>query len=393
MALFDFLKPKWSAGKMTDDDRRRQFWSYKKATSHTAWQRCRDRYAVFVDLVERQCKEEPVGRLGPTEFVKYKARVERWVKDGEFPPYALNNLEDDHKTDWDASTYADVLRGLALYDKGLARLKQGDRSVFLHNSQGVLEDAYHAADRKFDIYYMGGPKGGDGMVFYGKYVAAMKAALLWANENGTFSAGGLQPMMANLSSPGVWKEPQPYTDDRGQRRMTLGTRETLIRETAHLKELPPVPEPVEEVLVRTGEPCPVFGIYEPMVKDGVMTYMCQGQEAFRYGEPIYHPGAGQPVTWRLIWEDNRYVDGVIPADEYDYFPEPVSPPDFSSLLGEELIDEHPRDELVTARSGQSARFTGTWAAVGDLSGRIYWKKGDPLPQLKGREVVWVYSGV
>ncbi|MBA4215537.1 MAG: hypothetical protein C0449_20920 [Polaromonas sp.] len=393
MSIFDFLKPKWSAGQMTEDDRARRFWVLKAITSYTAWKRCRDRYAVFVDLVERQCKEEPVGRLGPVAFAEYKAMVERWVRDGEFPPSALNNLEDDHRTDWDHSTYADALRGLSLYDQGLALLKQGDRGVFLHNSRGLLEDAYHHAEHAYIVHYVGDTNQGS-WTFYGKYVPAMKAALLWAYENGGFSAGGLQAKMANLSAPSIWQMPHDYVDVYGKKQRHLGTSAVLKQETAHLKTLPTVPTPTEDVLVQTGQPCPVFGIYEPLVKDGLMTYMCAGQEAYRYGERCGAPGGGTTVTWKLIWEDTRYVDGVIPEEEADYYPESNTPPDFSALVGAELIDPKvPLDQIASARSGQPAQYTGTWAAMDDLGGRIFWKKGEKLPLHNGREVEWVYNGI
>ena len=139
MALFDFLRPRWSAGKMTEDDRARRFWLLRAFTSYTAWKRCRDRYAAFVDLMERQCKEEPVGRLSPAEFAKFKAEVEQWVRDGEFPPRALDNLENARRTDWDSGTYADALRGLSLYDQGLAMLEVGDRGVFLTTAEASLK--------------------------------------------------------------------------------------------------------------------------------------------------------------------------------------------------------------------------------------------------------------
>lgn len=395
MAMFDFLKPKWSAGKMTEEDRARRFWGSKAMTSYTAWQRCRDRYAVFVDLVERQCKEEPVGRMGKVELEREKEGYRKLFADGVFEPFDLDQIAhySSNITKWDARTYAGVLRGLSFYDQGLAKLKKGDRGVFLHNSRGLLEDAYHAADHQFQLYYMGGPKGGDDMVFYGKYVPAMKAALLWAMENDGFRAGGLQPAMAELSAPGVWAEPHDAPDPRGGTYRVIGTHAALKQVTAHLKELPRVPTPDDEVLVQTGQPCPVFGIYEPQVKDGLMTYMCAGQEAYRYGTPCLAPRAGISVTWKLIWEDKRYLDGLIPEEEKDYYPESNTPPDFSSLVGEELKNDWNSSQLVVQRSGEPARYTGTWAAQTDLGGRIFWKRGDALPDLKGQSVEWVYSGV
>ncbi|WP_275892873.1 Imm72 family immunity protein [Burkholderia sp. LMG 13014] len=32
----------------------------------------------------------------------------------------------------------------------------------------------------------------------------------------------------------------------------------------------------------------------------------------------------QVVRWRLLWEDTRYRDGSIPAEEGTYFPKPVA---------------------------------------------------------------------
>jgi hypothetical protein len=393
MALFDFLKPKWTAGKMTDEDRARQFWLARRRTSYTAWKRCRDAYAVYVDLVERQCKEEPIGRLGPRALSAYKAVVERWVRDGTFPADALNNFEDDNTTEWTSSTYANALRGVALYDKGLAQLKQGDRSVFQHNSRGFLEDAYHHADHEYQMYVLGGRNGGDGMVYYGKYVPAIKAALEWASQEAGFSAGGLQAKMANLSAAVIWEDTREVYDATEKRKkLLIGCSDKWKRETSHLKELPRVPQPLEEVVVRTGEPCPVFGIYEAQVKDGLMVYMCAGAEAYRYGEPRGYPGGGQPITWRLIWEDTRYLDGHIPEEESTYFPDDLTPPDFSRFVGEELDLDWRSDELIVAHTGEPAVRTGRWAARDDLGGRVYWLKGDPLPLNKGQPVDWVYSG-
>lgn len=389
MAMFDFLKPKWSASKLTDDDCRRQFWVLKRSTSYTAWKRCRERYAVFIDLLERQCKEEPIGRMGPKELASHVTVIKKLVSEAVLPQAALNGIENDYATEWTASTYADALRGLAAYDKGLARLAQGDRSVWMHNSQGVLEDAFNVAMHYYALIYQGGPKGGDGMVYYGKYANAMKAALLWAMENGGFCAGGLQPAMANMSSASFWSETRRIDFMGKKDKLILGTRDRLQRDTAHLKSVPEVPRPIDEVLVRTGEPCPFFGIYQPQVTDGLMAYMCQGEMALRYGEPCWAPGGGQPVTWKLIWADARYLDGVIPAEEADFYPDEPAP-DFSRWVGEEILDEAPRDQLIYAQTGELAAYSGTWAAETDLGGRILWRKGDPLPRHHGRDTRWVF---
>lgn len=394
MALFDFLKPKWSAVKMGDDDRARQFWLIERRTSYTAWKRCRDAYAAYVDLMERQCKEEPIGQMGAKALERERVGLENLIAQGVLPPHSINGYERSYQTKWSSATYANALGGLALYDKGLALLKQGDRSVFQHNSRGFLEDAYHRADHEYQIYFLGGRNGGDGMVFYGKYVPAMKAALQWGAEQVGFAADGLQSEMADRSAPEVWTDTREVYDPLEKRKKrVLGCSDKWKREAFHLRALPRVPQPVDEVLVRTGEPCPVFGIYEAQVKDGLMVYMCEGEQAYRYGEPCWYPGGGQPITWRLIWEDQRYLDGNIPAEEADYFPEAVSPPDFSRFIGEELENDWRQDQLIVRHTGEPATYTGRWAARDDLGGRVFWRKGDPLPMNKGQSTDWVYSGV
>lgn len=402
MALFDFLKPKWTAERMTDDDRRRLFWSLKRSTSYSAWLRCRQRYSVFVDLMERQCREEPLGRMPPRRLAEKIAGVEELIAEGVLLPSDRNGMEDHYVTKWTAQDYAEAMRGLALYDKGLARLKQGDRSVFLHNSQGALEDAYFCADRAYQIYYLGGPKGGDGMEFHGKYVAAMMAALKWAVDNGHFAAGGLQRSMADLSSA-VWTETRYIQPSSGPRELLLGTRDELMRDTAHLKEpLPNVPEPTTDDLVYTGQPCPAFGIYEPLVKDGVMTYMCQGERALRYGEPQHAPGAGIKVLWRLLWKDDRYVDGRIPDEEVNYYPEPVRPPDFSPLFGTEPIFNNPfaapdhasaSDPSLRCEPGQPCPREGFWFTPADANSRRRFGSGERMPAVGGNygTAIWQWD--
>ena len=394
MALFDFLKPKWSAGKMTKEDRERQFWLAQRRTSYTAWKRCRDAYAVYVDLLERQCKEEPVGQMGPVALARKQAGIERLIAQGVLPSHALNGFERSYQTKWNSSTYAHALGGLAMYDKGLALLKQGDRSVFQHNSRGFLEDAYHRADHEYQSYFLGGRNGGDGMVYYGKYVPAIKAALQWGAEQVGFAADGLQCAMADMSAPDVWENTREIYDPLAKRKVrVIGSSERWKRESFHIKELPRVPEPPADVLVHSGEHCPVFGIYEAQVKDGLMIYMCEGEQAFRYGEPCWQPGGGHAITWRLIWEDRRYLDGSIPSEEADYFPDALTPPDFMHLVGEELETDWRSDELIVIHTGGSATRTGRWAARDDLGGVIFWRKGDPLPLNKGQPTDWVYSGV
>ena len=393
MAFLDFLKPRWSARKMTEDDRARRFWLLKATTSYSAWRQCRDRYAVFADLVRRQCAEEPLGRQGPQALARYIAAISSLIADGTIPPSERDNLEDDGATDWTGGTCTEIVRTLGLYDEGLGRLGRGDRDALLHAGRTPLEKAATLAEHQFEIYYVGGRNGGDNMEFHGKYVPAIKAALLWASENGGFRGGPSERTQTHLSESDQWLKPRDLRDASGVKTAMPGTHAALQEATAHLQHLPRVPEPANDVRVYTGEPCPVFGIYEPQIRDGMMAYMCKGLPAWRYGTSPNMPRLGMGVTWRLVWQDDRYRDGLVPGEELDYFPGSEIPPDLSRLVGVDLPYDWRPDEHVVQRSGERARYTGTWVAQDASQGRIFWPEGDALPQHGQKSVDWRYKGV
>jgi hypothetical protein len=67
-------------------------------------------------------------------------------------------------------------------------------------------------------------------------------------------------------------------------------------------------------------------------------------------------------------------------------------PDFDAWVNmEEVIDNAPRDMVITARSGEPANYTGTWSVLDDLGGSVRWRKGEALPLHNGRSVEWVFS--
>jgi hypothetical protein len=86
--------------------------------------------------------------------------------------------------------------------------------------------------------------------------------------------------------------------------------------------LPAVPVRNENIMVKTGQQLPAYGVYEPQLKDGCMNYLLGGTIAPRMTETdgVYSTGRDLSVTWKLIWEDTRYTDGQIPAEESLYFP-------------------------------------------------------------------------
>ncbi|WP_261985348.1 Imm72 family immunity protein [Burkholderia cepacia] len=91
--------------------------------------------------------------------------------------------------------------------------------------------------------------------------------------------------------------------------------------------LPPCPPKNESA---SGEVCsdreiPVEGIWEPWFpsgKVGCPSYFLKGSVARKY--LLEGTNDEHEVRWRLLWEDERYRDGSIPAEEETYFPKPVA---------------------------------------------------------------------
>lgn len=327
MGLFDMFKTKWTAGDMTEEDRKRVFWYLKRKTSYTAWKREADAFDQFAAIYERQVIEEPVS-----------APVTRY-----------------DPMEWEFF-YPEILKCQVLYEKALARLKQGDRSVWLYNELGLFIDAVNIAG---DWYMNMVNEGYHGDKRYdGKYVADMKKAL----ENYSLAArhtGYLQSQMEGQAAP--------LTFDK-----------TIYDGIVFPKFLAEVPVTEKEVFVQIDGLVPVFGIYEPQIKDGCMNYLLGGTTA-----PVYSMLHRRPVTWRLIWEDGRYLDGHVSNEEDQYFPLQPKPSDVASAFA--------GADLISATSGQTCPKTGAWAVIDNLQGKAVVNKGDKMPQYLDRDVTWVWS--
>lgn len=327
MGLLDLFKTKWTAGDMTEEDRKKVFWYLKRKTSYTSWKRKADAFDGFADIFEKQVQEEPVAKAG---------ELNMW------------------DTNWETS-YSEILKCQVLFEKALAQLKQGDRSVFLYNDRGFFVDAGDIAG----IWYMDIVNEGNqgDKRFDGKYVPEMKKAL----EDYSLAArhtGYTQPKMDGQAAPLVFDK--------------------VIYDSIDFPSvLPEVPESLEETLVRTDEEVPVFGIYEPQIKDGCMNYLLAGTLA-----PTYSMLHRRAVTWRLVWEDTRYLNGHVANEEDAYFPAQakVAP-----------AENYAASDLLSAYSGQTCPKTGDWAVMNDLQGKVNLNKGDKIPQHLGRDVTWVWS--
>ena len=341
MSIFDIFKPRASGGAIGDDERRMIFWHLKRKSSYTLWKAYADAFDRFADVVERQVNEEPVA-----------------VPPGATPEWG---------THWE-DNYIDVMKGQVYFEQGLERLLQGDRSVWLYNDRGVLVDALDIAGHWFMAIVNHGMRGDQ--TYDGKYVPEMTQALLAMSAFSEATAGIAEGQMADTPASEFWfpewvaynAEKVPFPADPGE-----------------------VPAPTQALAVRTGDNVPVYGIYEPSIAGGCMNYLLADTPAPQVQVFISDDDGSEyrSTTWKLVWEDTRYVDGLIPAEEKRYVvdkPSAIAAP----VAG--------GDDMLSAMSGQPCPRKGVWAAADDLAARQAFKVGDILPQNAGRDTVWVWSG-
>jgi hypothetical protein len=335
MSIFDAFKPKWSAKGMTEDDRRKMFWYVKRASSYTAWKAEAEAFDRFAEIFERQVREEPVGKceLGPG---------------------------------WDSNWelyFAEILKAQVLYEQGLARLREGDRTVWLYNDRGVLIDAANISGHWYTALVNHGPHGD--IFFRGKYVDALTVAIDEVSVYAKATAGILQSHLAEAPAANFW------------------TRERLARlnrEVPFPVPLPDVPVPDKEITVRAGQPVRCFGIYEPLIEDGAMNYLLETAPA---PQAVNRAGVARTALWRLIWEDTRYIDGPVPDEEQLYF-QPAEVAKSAPVMDVVL------DPVLSLESDQRASKAGTWVVAHRLDVRQWFDVGDTLPQHEGRNVTWLW---
>jgi hypothetical protein len=289
-------------------------------------------------LFERQVKEQPLV-----------------VEDGLDPA--------QWGTNWEGS-YPEVLKAQVLFERGLARLRQGDRTVWRYNDLGTLLDAYNIYGYWWSVLVNHGPHGD--IYFEGKYVDEMVAILHDVQSHAFATTGILQSPLEEPPAPHLW---------------TPSFIARLDREVPFPTPLPDVPIPGEEVIVRTGHPVPRFGIYEPLVEDGCMNYLLEGAPA---PKAVNRGGIIRPAAWRLIWEDKRYLDGLIPEEERLYF-KPTealksAPPQTHTKI----------DPVLSQLSNEQVSKSGMWVVAHRLNIRQWFELGDTLPRHEGLDVVWLW---
>jgi hypothetical protein len=300
-----------------------------------------------------------------------------------------------------------VLKGLSHCEKAVERLGKGDKRIFQYNAQGELA----MADNPRAYWSTHETKVGDWSIYFEPDDVPFWSDVLRTHHD--LSAAWVECATPILQSryiddpaPQIFGHPMPT--------------ECGI----HFPDpLPDLPVPQEEHLIQTGSTLPCSGIWEPvkvdvrntllgLVKkpippidgiwhvDGCMNYLHGGQLAPEYADGGYDLDKSQyrKVWWRLLWRDDRYQDGTIPAEESAYiFQEPDA--DRARRAREvvaasgDVSSAAPGLDLVITRSGQPASRSGRWAMLGDANKVAHHVSvGDPLPDWDGKPVEWVWVG-
>lgn len=263
---------------MTEENRKVIFFYLKRATSYALWQELSHRWYTFVSAWEYALKKAD-------------------LSDGEL----VEGLTDQYK---------ELLDGQIAYEKGLERLKWGERSVFRANSIGYLRQTLGPLD------------------FADRITDPEEYVFDWAVNKDELLEAFARVNKLSDGIIGIYEQ----TGDRPTAPFRSDNAMNIVKRVDIPPGLPDVPLS-KELTTFTRQEVPVDGIWEPEwetelglgralraqpaeLKKGCMNYLIAGTKA-----PYYRDTEGERpfrVTWRLIWEDARYKDGTIPVDERRY---------------------------------------------------------------------------
>ena len=328
---------------MNEEDRRKVFWLLKKYSSYTAWKTLADAYHDFVK--------------------EYKYAVSH-----------ANDLKGEDAQGWLNDALKVLVDGQIGFEKGIPLLRRGDLSPFKDNSCGFLGDAAKAvvyAHRIMDPeeYVFDWMKNKEKVIATHQQVDLTTKGLFGVRERapGESAAFGQKTVFHPIDEPFNFP---PY--------------------------LPEVPVP-SDVVIETNSEVLTNGIYEPEweisqglmgslmgkqpdIDKGCMNYLLAGTTA-----PYYKDGMGEKekaVRWRLIWEDNRYKDGIIPEEEKEY----LAPPDNAGGLQK-------REPAQRCEGGQPCPRAGYWSVWHESGSRRYFAQGEIMPGgfTLGGERIWYWD--
>ena len=340
---------------MNEEDRKKVFWLLKKYSSYTAWNALGEAYSEFAAAFEYAI--EHYVKMSPTST---QEQVDNAIRD---------------LSDW----YKEILDGQIAFEKGLPLLKEGQRSVFRNTSTGYLR-------------YAGGVRG-----FIRRIMDPEEFVFDWMpNKDEVVGA-------ANK----LWREPfkgLALINERDENHQVASLGSQTVFDPIYGPfniplRLSAVPTPTDITIQTEDDDVPQSGIWEPeweispgllksltgtpvKTEKGCMNYLLAGTIAPKYKDGELEPEIN--VTWRLIWADDRYLDGIIPEEEAGYIAEVAQPQDQPAAGTHRGLP----DEIVPQTGWWwSPAFTGTDAFR-------YFTQNDHFPPTKTTNyggVIWYYE--
>lgn len=326
---------------MTDDDRKRVLWLLKKYSSYILWNSWSDAFHAFTDEWEYAARHA-APPLDADDF---------WVE-------ALKGF-------WEACS---------CFDQGLSRLKHGDRHIFRSRNNWQIFEQLRYLDRLMDET---------------EYVHD------WMTNKDAIKQRYLEQDSLAYGPGWITEAFEGHPAARNEENVFRTPRYPFKLDYVQFNfpsNLESVPAP-SGTTVDSGQEVPLSGIWEPEWQDasmkksrvvgirslftpieprdlrkGCMNYLVSGSVA-----PPYQKNSGvpiMPVRWRLIWEDTRYKDGVIPAEEAEY----LAPAQQASSSRQDI-------NALRAKAGDLCPRAGIWKSI-DANGisRRY-KDGEPMADL------------
>ncbi|WP_322058006.1 Imm72 family immunity protein [Paraburkholderia sp. J63] len=272
--------------------RRKIFWLLQRISSYSLWHKKRDAFRTFA--------------------AAYETAVKTWSpKDPEM-------VSADH--------LATIYEILKQYDTGLDELSLGRR--FVWRKDEALERAVTRTGYLSDYFYKNPnywERGGQFLPYPPKVdaLARLLRASMYQADDAPLEVAGTSDQFARLQDP-------EWLLDKSQYNYSFYELEFPVFPSV----LPEMPEP-RGLMIRSGEEVPCDGIWEPMQAESASLRDAQAMRnagCFNYFvAQIRAPNLSLideeddnwdlvpvPTHWRLLWEDTRYRDGIVP-DESAYF--------------------------------------------------------------------------
>ncbi|MDY7547203.1 Imm72 family immunity protein [Glaciimonas sp. CA11.2] len=351
------------------------FYLVKKYTSFTFLSQVRLRYQGFLDAFLKQLQNPPLT-----------------VQNDPDAAYYLTRHEEEYK---------EFLRQMIPMDQGLALLRSTphkqeayktlSRADFMEQLFGRYADEHVVDEAPFYVALGMVRERSGNSIHPSNHTAFIKDVIIAAAMNST-----RRITTSNLKD----YDPFRLVDWNSLRQSQKWTYETLFFEPEwpiprifpeDLPSCPPYNHNHQDQIF-TGGTIPTDGIWEPWfimpifkntdpakmaAKVGCPNYFLAGAVATEY--QLEGTDTWEEVWWRLLWEDKRYLDGTIPAEEADYLKTrpPVAP---------QIFTDH------KAYPGDVCPITGNWHAPHMQGKTVRVEAGNIMPGSKinaaGNAVTW-----